>query len=127
MKFLDQAKVYIKSGDGGSGSVSFRREKYIEYGGPNGGDGGRGGDVLIEVVEDLCNVMHGHNFVLLNTVYIHTHTHTRECPKQTCGSSVIRPTKTCSGRIRDWGSGAGDQGLESKEQGAGLRDQATEL
>ena len=43
MKFLDQAKVYIKSGDGGSGSVSFRREKYIEYGGPNGGDGGRGG------------------------------------------------------------------------------------
>jgi GTP-binding protein len=53
MKFLDQAKVYIKSGDGGSGSVSFRREKYIEYGGPNGGDGGRGGDVLIEVVEDL--------------------------------------------------------------------------
>ncbi|MBT5810478.1 MAG: GTPase ObgE, partial [Rhodospirillaceae bacterium] len=53
MKFLDQAKVYIKSGDGGGGSVSFRREKYIEYGGPNGGDGGRGGDVVVEVVEDL--------------------------------------------------------------------------
>jgi GTPase len=53
MKFLDQAKVYIKSGDGGGGSVSFRREKYIEYGGPNGGDGGRGGDVVVEVEEDL--------------------------------------------------------------------------
>ena len=46
MKFLDEAKVYIKSGDGGAGCVSFRREKYIEFGGPNGGDGGRGGDVV---------------------------------------------------------------------------------
>lgn len=53
MKFLDQAKVYIKSGDGGGGSVSFRREKYIEYGGPDGGDGGRGGDVIAEAVEHL--------------------------------------------------------------------------
>ncbi|MGY8959441.1 MAG: GTPase ObgE [Alphaproteobacteria bacterium] len=53
MKFLDQAKIYIKSGDGGAGSISFRREKYIEFGGPNGGDGGRGGDIIIEVVEDL--------------------------------------------------------------------------
>jgi len=53
MKFLDQAKVYIKSGNGGSGCVSFRREKYIEYGGPDGGDGGRGGDVWAEAVEGL--------------------------------------------------------------------------
>ncbi|MGB0959703.1 MAG: GTPase ObgE [Halocynthiibacter sp.] len=53
MKFLDLAKVYIRSGAGGGGCVSFRREKYIEYGGPNGGDGGRGGDVVIEVVEGL--------------------------------------------------------------------------
>ncbi len=53
MKFLDQAKVYLKSGDGGPGSVSFRREKYIEFGGPDGGDGGRGGDVYIEAVENL--------------------------------------------------------------------------
>ncbi len=53
MKFLDQAKVYIRSGDGGAGSVSFRREKYIEFGGPDGGDGGRGGDVWIEAVEGL--------------------------------------------------------------------------
>ena len=45
MKFLDEAKVYISSGDGGGGSVSFRREKFIEFGGPDGGDGGRGGDV----------------------------------------------------------------------------------
>lgn len=53
MKFLDQAKVYIRSGDGGAGSVSFRREKFIEFGGPDGGDGGRGGDVWVEVVEGL--------------------------------------------------------------------------
>ena len=53
MKFLDEAKVYIKSGDGGAGCVSFRREKYIEFGGPNGGDGGRGGDVVVEAVEGL--------------------------------------------------------------------------
>jgi GTP-binding protein len=53
MKFLDQAKVYVRSGDGGAGSVSFRREKFIEFGGPDGGDGGRGGDVWVEVVEGL--------------------------------------------------------------------------
>ena len=53
MKFLDQAKVYVRSGNGGAGSVSFRREKYIEFGGPDGGDGGRGGDVWIEAVEGL--------------------------------------------------------------------------
>ncbi len=53
MKFLDQAKVFIKSGDGGAGSVSFRREKFIPFGGPDGGDGGRGGDVAIECVADL--------------------------------------------------------------------------
>ena len=46
MKFLDQAKIYIASGKGGKGCVSFRREKYIEYGGPNGGNGGKGGDVM---------------------------------------------------------------------------------
>ena len=53
MKFLDQAKVYVRSGDGGAGSVSFRREKFIEFGGPDGGDGGRGGDVWVEVVDGL--------------------------------------------------------------------------
>jgi len=53
MKFLDEAKVYIRSGDGGNGCVSFRREKFIEFGGPNGGDGGRGGDVWAEAVENL--------------------------------------------------------------------------
>ncbi|RJG43543.1 GTPase ObgE [Mesorhizobium sp. DCY119] len=53
MKFLDQAKVYIRSGNGGAGSVSFRREKFIEFGGPDGGDGGRGGDVWLEVVDGL--------------------------------------------------------------------------
>jgi len=53
MKFLDQAKVFVKSGDGGGGAVSFRREKYIEFGGPDGGDGGRGGDVIFECAENL--------------------------------------------------------------------------
>ena len=53
MKFLDEAKVYIRSGDGGNGCVAFRREKYIEFGGPSGGDGGKGGDVIAEAVEGL--------------------------------------------------------------------------
>eukprot|EP01031_Cornospumella_fuschlensis_P021567 gene21566-26418_t len=47
------AKVYVRSGDGGAGCVSFRREKFIEFGGPNGGDGGRGGDIVIECVQGL--------------------------------------------------------------------------
>ncbi len=53
MKFLDLTKVYIRSGSGGGGCVSFRREKYIQYGGPDGGDGGRGGDVIAEAVDGL--------------------------------------------------------------------------
>lgn len=53
MKFLDQAKVYIRSGNGGAGCVSFRREKFIEFGGPDGGNGGRGGDVIAECVDGL--------------------------------------------------------------------------
>lgn len=53
MKFLDQTRVYLQSGKGGNGCLSFRREKYIEFGGPNGGDGGKGGDVIAEAVEGL--------------------------------------------------------------------------
>ena len=53
MKFLDQAKIYVTSGKGGNGCVSFRKEKYIEFGGPNGGNGGKGGDVIIKGNENL--------------------------------------------------------------------------
>src|ERR1700726_1474262 len=53
MKFLDQAKIFLKSGDGGNGVTAFRREKFIELGGPDGGDGGRGGDIVLEAVQNL--------------------------------------------------------------------------
>ena len=53
MKFLDEAKIYLKAGDGGPGCVSFRREKYVEFGGPDGGDGGKGGDIYFEAVDNL--------------------------------------------------------------------------
>jgi len=57
MQFLDQAKVYVRSGDGGNGAVGFRREKYIEFGGPDGGDGGKGGDVIVECVANLNTLL----------------------------------------------------------------------
>lgn len=53
MKFLDEAKIFVKSGDGGAGAIAFRREKYVEFGGPDGGDGGRGGDVILECGTNL--------------------------------------------------------------------------
>ena len=53
MKFLDQAKIHLRSGDGGDGVVAFRREKFIEFGGPDGGNGGRGGDIVFEAVPHL--------------------------------------------------------------------------
>ncbi|MBX6740854.1 MAG: GTPase ObgE, partial [Acetobacteraceae bacterium] len=53
MKFLDEAKVWVKAGDGGDGVVAFRREKFLEFGGPDGGNGGKGGDVVVEAVEGL--------------------------------------------------------------------------
>ena len=53
MRFLDEAKIFVKSGDGGAGCIAFRREKFIEFGGPNGGNGGRGGDIVVEVVPNL--------------------------------------------------------------------------
>lgn len=62
MKFLDQAKITVKAGDGGNGCCSFRREKFIEYGGPNGGDGGNGGSVLLQAVNGL-NTLIDYRFV----------------------------------------------------------------
>ena len=53
MKFLDQAKIYVKAGDGGSGSASFRREKFVEFGGPDGGDGGSGGSIVFVAERNL--------------------------------------------------------------------------
>ena len=53
MKFLDQAKIYVRSGDGGDGVIAFRRERFIEFGGPDGGTGGKGGDIIFEAVENL--------------------------------------------------------------------------
>jgi GTP-binding protein len=53
MKFLDQCKIYLKSGDGGRGAMSFRREKFIEFGGPDGGDGGKGGDIVFDAADNL--------------------------------------------------------------------------
>ena len=53
MKFLDQCKIYLKSGDGGPGAMSFRREKFIEFGGPDGGDGGKGGDIVFDAADNL--------------------------------------------------------------------------
>ena len=53
MKFLDQCKIYLKSGDGGRGAASFRREKFIEFGGPDGGDGGQGGDIIFAAADNL--------------------------------------------------------------------------
>src|SRR5215813_6825479 len=57
MQFLDQAKVYVRSGDGGNGCVSFRREKFVEFGGPDGGAGGRGGNVIVECVANLNTLL----------------------------------------------------------------------
>jgi GTP-binding protein len=57
MQFLDSAKVFVRSGDGGNGCVSFRREKFVEFGGPDGGDGGRGGDVVVECVANLNTLL----------------------------------------------------------------------
>ena len=57
MKFLDQVKIYVKAGNGGHGSPSFRREKFIEYGGPDGGDGGKGGTIFLRSERNLNTLM----------------------------------------------------------------------
>ena len=57
MKFLDQAKIYVRSGDGGAGCVSFRREGPVVYGGPNGGDGGKGGDIWLVADHNVASLI----------------------------------------------------------------------
>ena len=64
MKFLDKAKIHIKAGDGGNGAASFRREKYIEFGGPNGGDGGRGGDIVFKAVPNVNTLIDYRRLIL---------------------------------------------------------------
>ena len=60
MKFIDEAKIYVKAGDGGRGCVSFRREKYVPKGGPDGGDGGNGGSVIVQASQNLRTLLHLH-------------------------------------------------------------------
>ena len=57
MQFLDQAKIFLKSGNGGNGSPSFRREKFIEFGGPDGGDGGKGGSIILKSERNLYTLI----------------------------------------------------------------------
>ena len=58
MKFLDQVKIFVKAGDGGSGSASMRREKFIEFGGPNGGDGGKGASIILKKLQEENCYLH---------------------------------------------------------------------
>ena len=91
MHFLDQAKIYIRSGAGGPGAVSFRREKFIEYGGPDGGDGGKGGDIVFEAVDGL------------NTLIDFRYTQHFRAPRGTGGPGRTRPARaarTLSSRFR---------------------------
>ena len=69
MKFLDEAKIHLKAGDGGAGCISFRREKFVEYGGPDGGDGGSGGNILFESEENLNTLI---DFRYSNTLKLKT-------------------------------------------------------
>src|SRR4051794_7746657 len=79
MHFLDQAKIYVKSGAGGPGAVSFRREKVVEFGGPDGGDGGKGGDIVLEAVPGL------------NTLIDFRYTQHFRAPRVKGGAGATRP------------------------------------
>ena len=68
MKFLDQAKIFITSGKGGDGCTSFRREKYIEFGGPDGGNGGKGSNIIFQTSNNLNTLIDFHKIVDLNYV-----------------------------------------------------------
>ena len=88
MHFLDQAKIYLKSGAGGPGAVSFRREMYVEYGGPDGGNGGKGGDIVFEAVAGL------------NTLIDFRYAQHFKAPRGGHGSGQNRNGLPCSGQKR---------------------------
>ena len=91
MHFLDQAKIFIRSGAGGPGAVSFRREKFVEYGGPDGGDGGKGGDIIFEAVPGL------------NTLIDFRYTQHFRAPRGKGGAGSNRPARAariCRSRSR---------------------------
>ena len=103
MHFLDQAKIFIRSGAGGPGAVSFRREKYIEYGGPDGGDGGKGGDIVFEAVAGL------------NTLIDFRYTQHFRAPR---GKGGAGRNRTGAGGKRPRHQGAGRHADARRRQGA---------
>jgi len=100
MKFLDQAKVYIRSGAGGNGCVAFRREKFIEYGGPWGGNGGRGGDVWAEAVDNL-NTLIDYRYQSISPPRMAKAAWAKRCPARMAPtrSSVFRPERKFTKRM----------------------------
>ena len=99
MKFLDQVKIYIKAGNGGDGSPSFRREKYVEYGGPDGGDGGKGGSIILKAEENLNTLIDYRYQQHHRNVNARSQTIVREEPSR---SQVVTSTRPGASRGTTW-------------------------